>query len=261
MNIKRYFTTKNVTLTVGILFIFFTAFYYAQKEYNWFSPTGTKTDTKTESELTTLLPTSNNVDGNSVLLTNLTDTSATVIWLTNKEEVGYVNYWKAESDNPQIEKSVDQRINLNNTVNRYKSHSIRLEYLKPETTYHFEVYSTDSLIFTGNFTTYQIESSPPQLKLISGELKSQSNNAIIVFQISEKDSIKSNLISTLVDSKGKWYTSLGSFRNPKTGQYYEITDNTLVNIVSYTNDGTSGYSLPYANAFDTEIKLTNFKNE
>lgn len=183
----------------------------------------------------------NKVGEQSIMITNLTDTGFTVIWVSKEKEQGYVKYSISQSNLSSTES--DERDDMF-TKKEYRVHSVKLSRLRPETKYFFNVISGDQTYDNGgesfSVTTSKTENTPPGFEFAKGEFKNlpEHGEAIILASIKDTDSSGSkgisNTMSTLADSKGYWSISLSSMRTSDGKGYFQFTDKDILTLKSYT---------------------------
>lgn len=183
----------------------------------------------------------NKVGEQSIMITNLTDTGFTVIWVSKEKEQGYVKYSVSQSNLSSTES--DERDDMF-TKKEYRVHSVKLSRLRPETKYFFNVISGDQTYDNGgngfSVTTSKTENTPPGFEFAKGEFKNlpEHGEAIILASIKDTDSSGSkgisNTMSTLADSKGYWSISLSSMRTSDGKGYFQFTDKDILTLKSYT---------------------------
>jgi hypothetical protein len=173
-------------------------------------------------------PTSSGED--TVTITNLTDVSFTVIWYSENEETGYIQY--GTDSNDLDEKGKDERDNIS-SQGEYFLHSVEITQLEPETKYYFKVYSgQDEYPEIYDITTFSTQSSPPQFETISGttDVKDYESFVVIAY-FSDNDEVgslgNSYPISTLIDSEGAWILTIGGARD-QDGKYFDKSNQDLV---------------------------------
>ncbi|HCC68011.1 TPA: hypothetical protein DEP90_02270 [Patescibacteria group bacterium] len=169
----------------------------------------------------------------TVMITNLTDVSFSVIWYSQESETGYIMYGTSASD--LSSKGRDERDGIS-SQGEYYLHSIEVTQLQPETTYYFEVYSGDDVYdSTEEVITFATESSPPQFETVAGSMDVEDyENAVVIATFTDDDGIgssgSSHPLSTLIDSEGLWILTIGGARN-EDGEYFDKSND---DIVSFT---------------------------
>lgn len=171
-----------------------------------------------------------NYGEDTVMVTNLTDTTFSVIWYSQEKETGHIMYGTSSSE--LGEKGRDERDGIA-TQGEYYLHSIEVTQLQPETQYYFKVYSNDEPYDTTyEVTTFPTQSSPPQFETITGTVDAEYPESVVVTAVFEDDdgigsSGKSLPISTLVDSDGVWILTIGGARN-QDGGYFDKSSSDIV---------------------------------
>ncbi len=162
----------------------------------------------------------------TVRITNLTDTGFTVVWVSEKQEEGSINYGTSASD--LSSSANDERDGVTNKGSYY-AHSVSLTRLQPETKYYFEVSSGDSTYDGFNVTTFATLSTPPSYVSITGTVDNMpgTGEGILIAYIKDGDSTgtsgDSMPISTTLDEDGKWILSIADGRSSDGSEYYEYT--------------------------------------
>lgn len=159
----------------------------------------------------------------TVMTTNLTDVSFTVLWYSEEKESGYIEY----GTNPDslTETGRDERDGVS-SEGEYYLHSIEVTDLQPETTYYFEVYSGEEPYSeTFEVETFSEQDSPPEFETISGSVEVDDYDSFVVIATFTDDDGAGSTgtsypISTLVDSEGSWILTIGSTR-AQDGGYFE----------------------------------------
>ena len=194
----------------------------------------------------------------SVLITNLTDVSFTVLWYSEVEETGYVMYGTSASD--MSDKARDERDGIS-TQGEYYLHSIEITQLEPETTYYFEIYSGDEVYdYDGEVTTFATQSSPPPFETIAGEMEVDDyNSAVVIAVITDEDESGSSgdsyPISTLIDSEGSWILTVGGVRD-EDGEYFDKSDDDLITLTPKYFSDPSSTELTIGEATSNEVTLS-----
>jgi hypothetical protein len=198
---------------------------------------------------------------NTVMVTNLTDVSFSVIWYSQEKEAGYVMY--GESSSNLTDKGRDERDGIS-SQGEYYLHSVEITQLKPETIYYFEVYS-GSETYTNDGQTYEVttfatQSSPPQFETIAGTMSVQDyQSALVIAVFSDEDgagsSGESYPISTLVDSEGSWILTIGGARD-ENGGYFDKSDSDIVTFTPKYFTNPSSTELTIGEAKSSEVELT-----
>jgi len=157
-------------------------------------------------------------------ITNVTDSSFTVTYLTEAETVGSVNYGK---DQKLGQIARDDRDQQSNTLNSRIIHNITIRSLSPLTKYYFSI--------TNGQETYLNEGSPyiaQTGKVISDLPPDQlplSGKVITVSGTTPKEALisasidGSQTISTLLKEDGSYILPLNSLRNSDFSSYFDFS--------------------------------------
>lgn len=201
----------------------------------------------------------------SILITNLTDTGATILWVSDEKETGSVEYGTSVEE--LNEKAVDERDGLTNKGSYYV-HSVNLSRLEPEKKIYFKVISgeeefdNDGKYFS--FTTFATLNSPPPFESITGTVDGidGENEVAVVGYIKDNDETGSQgnsvKMSTVTDEDGKWILSIADSRTEDGVEYFEYTDeDTFVfDILATNNVDTKNESLKGISERDIELEVT-----
>jgi hypothetical protein len=212
-------------------------------------------DMVSANELASNTPT--NYGSDTVRVTNLTDTSFTVLWFSENEEIGYVMYG-VDSDNLS-DKGRDERDGIS-SQGEYYLHSVEITQLEPETKYYFEVYTADEVYDeVYEITTYATQSSPPEFETIAGVVNANDyENLSVIATFTDEDGIgssgSSNSLSTLVDSEGSWILTIGGARD-QDGQYFDKSSSDKVTFAPMTFSDTDNVEMTIGEATSNEVEL------
>lgn len=171
-----------------------------------------------------------------VRTSNITDTSATISWITEGATSAFISW--GESD-----QSLDKVENESDTYQKFATHSITLSGLKPVTTYYFKInsegtsFDNNGLVWqftTGNSITMNQNSYP-----ISGSVITASG------QVSKRAlvyvTVDGYILSTLTSDSGNFVLQLGSARTADLNSLAQInpTSTLLVIFIQAENGETS----------------------
>lgn len=130
-----------------------------------------------------------------IKVTNISDTSFTVTYMTEEETIGSLSYGRQE---PLAETATDQRDQKAKRVRAYKLHHIRVENLTPATRYLFS-------LVNGNGSPFEVTTTPPQVALpasrsiLRGKILnlngSAPHEAIVYLSGKEQTTILSSLVN------------------------------------------------------------------
>ncbi|OGH05432.1 MAG: hypothetical protein A2W22_02625 [Candidatus Levybacteria bacterium RBG_16_35_11] len=163
-----------------------------------------------------------------VSVTNVTDSSLTVSYLTDENTVGSVNYGKDQKFG-QIAR--DDRDQENNSLTPRKIHNITLRNLSPMTKYYFSITNGEENYLNGelpyNAQTGQVISEvPPEQVPISGKAitaKGTAPKEALIFASLDG----SQKISTLLKGDGSYIIPLNSLRTADFSTYFDFSKPTI----------------------------------
>lgn len=167
----------------------------------------------------------------NVRLTNVTDTTFTVSFLTEDATIGFVKYGTEE--NKVNLRSADDRDQLSGTEASYTMHHITVRNLQPGTPY-FYVIGSNGAQFDNNgaifrVTTAKRSGTPTAAKTIYGSVTNESGSpaggAVVYIKIDGAGDL-----SALVTNTGGWAVPLSNARTPDGSGYAVIGDTTAINI-------------------------------
>lgn len=169
-----------------------------------------------------------------VRISNITNTSFTISWITDKETSGFVKWGKSTTslDKTELDELKDQSF----------THLLTLKGLTPQTTYFFKVNSGgedfDNNGIAWQVTTGQTLESPSKTNLVSGSILTSTGqpakNALLYLTVGG-----GSLLSTITSDNGSWVIPLSQARAQDLSSYMVIDEkNTLIEISA--NAGTEG---------------------
>ncbi len=174
-------------------------------------------------------------------ITNVTDSSFTVSWVTDNKTPGYIRYGTQPSDLTQT--ITDDRDQISGSVGLFKTHHVTIRSLSPNTTYFFKVGTGTKELYDNSGTPYQGKttgSSSGATKTLYGEVQNPdgtSANGALVYITS--DNIAP--LSALTQSSGSWVLSLANARSRDLRNAPELSATTTLTllIVSSEDDRSS----------------------
>jgi hypothetical protein len=188
---------------------------------------------------------------NQIKITNLTDTSFTVSWITDQETVGLIHY--GETTHLDLS-SADERDQASSKTNLFSTHYVTVKSLKPKTTYYFKIIS-GSGTYDDDGQPYQITTGsplnlpPPASDLAYGKIIKQdgqpAEGAIVYLTLANAQPQ-----SALVQESGNWLIPLNLAR---------ATD--LIVYASYDKDASIEDILVQASKLGTATAVTTTKND
>lgn len=149
----------------------------------------------------------------AVQITNLTDSSYSVVWFTNKATQGSVVYNASQSKEKNV--AVDDR-DIDGTGQKYITHHVTLKNLQPQNTYNFQILSEGKTYKDLNNKEYAVTTpakpeSVSQLEPAYGEVVTQEDlpaeGALVIVNMP-----RSLPLSTVVKSSGNWLIPLNIAR-------------------------------------------------
>lgn len=176
-----------------------------------------------------------------VQISNITNTSFTVTYITNSLTFGSLSIEKNKLLNKTI---LDDRDKNRNSPQPHSVHSFTLSNLSPNTTYYFSI-SSGSTTYTNNNTFFSattgplLASSNALHKTISGTVILPQNTDEIVVYLQASNG---QLLSTLADSQGFYTFSITNSRTNDLARYEQVQDNDPVSI-TITDGKTSSHVL------------------
>lgn len=213
-------------------------------------------------ELLEISRVSTNVGPESVKVTNLTDSGFTVLWISEKKEIGSVKYGISAENLSNT--AYDQRDGISPKGSFYL-HSVKVDRLQPETKYYFEIISGDDT-YNNNERKYPvttlntIDSAPPFVS-VTGKFTNmpEHGEAVVIGSIKDGDEIgtlgESYEVSSLADDSGGWVLSIGDMRSNSKGSYFEYTSGDKLIIKPYTTFGTSNHGESMDGIDKRDIKI------
>jgi hypothetical protein len=162
-----------------------------------------------------------------VKITNITDKSFTVSWVTDQPSQGFISY----GDSKSLGIVATQQSSLPKASTTV--HHTTITSIKPNTTYYFKVGANDQL-FDNNGQLYQVKTglqlqSAPQPDIIFGNVVDTTGKALA-------DAIVYITIagvtpqSALTDSSGKWSLPLSTARNNNLSSFAVYNSDSLIEI-------------------------------
>lgn len=172
----------------------------------------------------------------TILLTNVTDVSFSVVWRSAIKEDGYIKYGLSKTD-LSVEAS-DYRDSLS-SLGSYSSHIIESDRVEPDTTYYFEVYSGDSVYDNEgekySVTTLPTLASAPPFETKSGKILnagSDPSDWVLVFKLIDNNELEtlgsSGYVSTIADEVGDWTITIGDARSEDGDSYFSFSNSDIL---------------------------------
>lgn len=168
----------------------------------------------------------------NVAITNISDSSFTLVYTTDDNVIGTINYGSDRNNLDSV--ALDDRDQLSQSVNKYTVHSATVRELSPDTTYYFNITSGDKKYLNNNSlygikTGSQIESEPSTHPPLSGKVilpdGSVPIEALVTISVNGAETL-----STISKTDGSYAIPLNSLRNESLDQYFQLNQNSILNI-------------------------------
>ncbi len=168
----------------------------------------------------------------NVKITNISDTTFTISFLTDSATPGYVKY--GTEANKLQQQTSDDRDQLSGAVGQFTTHHITLRNLTPSTPYYVAIGTASREIYTDNGKPYMVTTAPK----IGGAPEALTAYGSVVTKASTpaSDSIvyvsidSASPLSTLVKSSGSWAIPLSTARTKNLSSYISTTPDTNVDL-------------------------------
>lgn len=186
----------------------------------------------------------------NVKITNITDTSFTVSYITSDSVAGIVSY----GITPTLgQTALDDRDQLTGSVASYNVHHVTVRNLKASTKYYFSITSGQS-IFLNNNEPFEITTGitiqtpptnqPPMTGTILGLDGAPAKNTIIYVSTGE-----SQTLSILLKQDGTYLLPLNALRTQDLTQYFVFSETTVIELLAQSPSEQSTATL-----FASQIK-------
>ena len=161
-----------------------------------------------------------------VRISNITDTSFTISWITDRETSGFVKWGESATslDKTELDELKDQSF----------THLLTLRGLTPQTTYFFKINSGGE-DFDNNGIAWQVTSGatleiPSKTNLVSGSVLTSTGgpakNVLLYLTVGG-----GSLLSTITSQNGSWVIPISQARTQDLSSYIVIDEkNTLIEI-------------------------------
>lgn len=159
------------------------------------------------------------IEPKSVQITNITDGSFSIVWLSEEPSTGSITYGTSASNTDVI--AFDDR-DIDNEAKPYTTHHVTIRSLSPQTTYYFTILSSNKKFINGNnpysITTPEKPESTNLLEPAYGQVTTPQNEpaegSIVIINLP-----RSLPLSTLVKSSGNWLIPLNIARDVNFNVY------------------------------------------
>lgn len=167
-----------------------------------------------------------------VRITNITDTSFTVSWITDKQTQGFISFGQSNS----LGISIQQQSTL--PAGTF-THHVVVDNLKTQTTYYFKIGSGKDL-FDNNGQNYQtktatpLSDAPPQ-DIIFGNVNTDSGSPAIQTVV-YLNILGVTPISALTDNQGKWSVPISTARNTSLSSFAKYSPDSTIEIFAQSGN-------------------------
>lgn len=168
-----------------------------------------------------------------VRVTNVTDSTFTVSFITDEPTAGFVKY--GTDPNKTDKTQGDERDQLSGTVKEYQTHHINVTGLQPNSTYHYVIGTGKGAVFDNegkafSVTTARRAASPGAAKTVYGSVTTESGapaeGAIVYVAIEGAGELSSQ-----VKPSGSWAIPLSNARKTDKTGYAEVKDDDALQIL------------------------------
>ena len=167
----------------------------------------------------------------AVQITNITDKSFTVTYVTEEQVVGSVTYGESETFGTV---SLDERDTAGNNAQPHKVHAITINNVKPQTKYYFAIISGSST-FSNSGSAYSVTTAatpktvPPAQDPVSGTLiKPDGEKPLEAIVYVSTDG--SQTISAFAKADGTYTVPINTLLDEQLTNYMSLNDQTLLHI-------------------------------
>lgn len=177
-----------------------------------------------------------------VKLTNISDTSFNVSWLTQSPTIGFVKY--GLSTNSLDTTTTDDRDQLTGSSGEFKTHYITVQGLTPNTLYYFKLGSFNRQLYDNDGSAFSVTTAPvltniPVADTAYGTVLTAADTpaegALLYLNFAG-----STPLSALVRQNGSWAISLSAARTTNLTQFVSYSpQNTPIDILVIDSNGTS----------------------
>ena len=171
----------------------------------------------------------------TVVISNISDSSFSVSWTTDTKTYGVVNFY---AGNQTKQTAFDDR--EKDSIGKYETHHVTLRGLQPTTTYFFSIRS-NSTLFENKGNPYQTQTAapivdkPPFTPPVSGTVKTSDDqpgqNVLVYARISS-----TQMISTITRSDGRFVLPLAGIRNESLNRNAALSPDSLIELTLQGED-------------------------
>lgn len=184
-------------------------------------------------------------DPKNVEITNVSDISFTLTYVTDDKIIGTLNYGTDPGNLDTV--ILDDRDQLSQSVNEYNTHSISVKNLEPDSVYYFTINSGDKT-YPKNGSPYNIktgaliEDQPSSKEPLSGKVLlpdgSSPTEGLVYLMINGAQKL-----SGYLKNDGNYTIPLNTLRNGSLNSYFSFSKNSIINIEVTTGTLFSSVSL------------------
>lgn len=173
-------------------------------------------------------------DPKNIYITNLTDKSATVSWVTQKPTKGTIII-SQDGKFPLLPLFSSQIIKDDGDKNRskagiYKTHYVSVTDLSANAEYSFRIYQGWRVVWQGKFKTPDALNNIANPSPVYGRIANRSGNpivgAIVYFRL--KNSVgESSILSAITNLQGRWSVDMGNTRSGDLKTPFQFSKDTV----------------------------------
>lgn len=188
----------------------------------------------------------------NIKITNVTDNSFTISFLTDDLTPGFVKYGTTE--NALNSQASDDRDQLSGTVADFKMHHITVRGLQPTTNYYYTLGTGAGTSFDNNGNPFLIKTTarngaPAAAKTIYGSVSTQAGSpadgSVVYVALANAGEM-----SSLVKASGSWAIPLSNARTKDGSAYAQISDadNIIISVQGTTQTETTSFNTTVSEA-------------
>lgn len=180
-----------------------------------------------------------------IRISNQTDTSFTISYITDEKVLGSLSYGEGV-DRGKV--ALDDRDQQSGTPKQYNVHHITLRNLKPETTYYYTILSSDKVFQDEGKKPFSIKTlstitqQPSRQAPIVGSAAypdGSTDDSVMVFLVTDS----AQMLSTLTKPNGSFVLPLNALRTSDFGSYLAFKDSSIIKLLLQSPTLTSRVSL------------------
>jgi hypothetical protein len=192
----------------------------------------------------------------NIRITNITDVSFTLTYTTQAASIGTIAVGKTQDALTQI--AFDDRDSATGIPKPYRTHSITVRNLNPETTYYYSITSGADTFLNNNEpftikTAPSITAAPLNQDPISGKINNAGANTLVYVT-----SDTGQTLSTLAKESGLFIIPLNTFRAQNLGSYASLSASTTLQL--YITDAVNESRVNLSSASRNPMPLTTIGN-